>query len=488
MFNVEVAYQTLSNYLIELKELIQEVSDYQWIVAEIAKIGADKNGHYWLELVEKKDDEIIAQCKAVIWRSQTETIRNFQLKTGMSLQSGLKILFLGRATFHEKHGFSIYINQIDPSFTIGEMALKKKEIIDRLTREGLIDRNKLIEVPIVIQRIAIVSSATAAGYEDFLNILHHNEYHFKFYTYLFDSFVQGEGAAISMIESLKQCASLFKNFDAVVIIRGGGSVVDLHSFNDYELAKTIALMPLPVFTGIGHTRDETVADYVASKSFKTPSELAKFIISRAFDYYARIEDLRKRILNRVQSLLKIESGRIDSIKDRFISSTRNSIIRANNELNIKINSFHADILKRMNIHRESIHSLKHELHRKATMRLRQEEILLNKVKHEIKLKTSHFSSKIRFDFKSSISSLLTKTNNLIRIENLQIDRLKEKLNLLSPENVLKRGYSITYLNGKLLKSAEDVKLGQQLHIKLYKGKITGKVTGKEEENGELKLF
>ncbi len=488
MFNVEVTYQTLSSYLIEIKEFIQEVSDYQWIVAEIAKIGVDKNGHYWLELVEKKDDEIIAQCKAVIWRSQTETIRNFQIKTGMHLQSGLKILFLGRATFHEKHGFSIYINQIDPSFTIGEMALKKKEIIDRLTREGLIDKNKLIEIPLVIQRIAIVSSATAAGYEDFLNILHQNEYGFKFYTYLFDSFVQGEGAVSSMIEALKNCASLFKNFDAVVIIRGGGSVVDLHSFNDYELAKTIAMMPLPVFTGIGHTRDETVADFVASKSFKTPSELAKFIINRAFEYYARIEDLRKRILNRVESILKIESGRIDSIKDRFISSTRNSILRVNNELNISINSFHAVILKRMNTHRESIHSLKHELHRKTNMRLRQEEILLNKAKHEINLRTSNFCNKIHFYFQSIISSLLTKTNNLIKIENIQIDRLREKLNLLSPENVLKRGYSITYLNGKVLKNAEDVKLGQQLHIKLYKGKITGKVTGKEEENGEPKLF
>lgn len=444
MFSVNVTYQTLSEYLSGVRELIQEYTDQRWIVAEIAKVDIDKSGHYWFELVEKRDNEIVAQAGAVLWKSNIDTIYNFFLKTGIELQKGIKILFFGKATFHEKYGFKLNILQIDPAFTLGEMALKKKEVIERLTREGLIDKQKSMEIPLVIQRIAVVSSETAAGYEDFLKILKGNKYGYKFYIKLFDVFVQGENAVTSIINALQNCTEDIENFDAVVVIRGGGSAVDLSCFNDYELAKTIAWMPVPVLTGIGHTRDETVADCVAWRSFKTPSEVAKFILESVLDFDLRIEHLRKMILHRIDSSLSVQ--------------------------------------------RQRILSLKHNLHKNTLHRIKKEEVNLNSLNHKIKLKCSEYFSAVNFRIKSYKEKIKSRLQNLFTIKTMQIERFSEKLHLLSPENILKRGYSIAYLDGKVLKSSTEVSVGQQIMVKLHRGKITSKVTEKEEENGSYELF
>ncbi len=444
MFNVNVIYQTLSQYLSEVRELIQEYTDHRWIVAEIAKVDIDKTGHYWFELVEKKDNEIVAQAGAVVWKSNIDTIYNFFLKTGIELQKGIKILFLGKATFHEKYGFKLNILQIDPAFTLGEMALKKKEVIERLTREGLIDRNKSIQIPVVIQRIAVISSETAAGYEDFLKILKANKYGYKFYIKLFDVFVQGENAVASIINALQNCASDRENYDAVVVIRGGGSAVDLSCFNDYELARNIALMPIPVLTGIGHTRDETVADCVACRSFKTPSEVAKFILDGVLDFDLKIDYLRKMILHRV---------------DFSLSSQKQRIL-----------------------------SLKHNLHKNTIHRIKKEEVNLNSLNHKIKLNCSEYLAEVNFRIKSYKEKIKSRLQSIFAIKALHIDRFSEKLHLLSPENILKRGYSIAYLNGRILKNSMDVEVGQSIQVKLYKGKVTGKITEREEENGQPQLF
>ncbi|MEN2993755.1 MAG: exodeoxyribonuclease VII large subunit [Thermodesulfovibrio sp.] len=488
MLKTAVSYQTLSQYLSEIKEFIQEISYYQWIVAEIAKVDCDKNGNYWIELVEKKDNEIIAQCDAVIWRSNVDTITNFYEKTGIEIQRGIKILFLAKATFHEKYGFKLNITQIDPSFTVGEMALKKKETIERLTREGLIDKNKLIEIPVIIQRIAIISSKSAAGYEDFLKILNDNKYGFKFYTKLFDAFVQGDTAVSSIIYALKKCALYFKEFDAVVLIRGGGSVADLAIFNDYELAKTMALMPIPVFTGIGHTRDETVVDYVASISFKTPSEVAKFIIDKALDFDSKVENLKQRIIHKVESILNSEISRNQSLEQRFKLVVKNSGEKLSQRMNLIISEIHNGVLKKVHAEKELLFSLKQNLIKKTHFILKTNEVKMANFNNRIKIKVRENITKESFMMKSFKERIFTALRNIFKLKNIQIERLLEKLNLLSPENILKRGYSITYLNGKVLKNSKEVQIGSKIQIQLYRGKIYGQVTKKEEDYGELKLF
>ncbi|MEN2985108.1 MAG: exodeoxyribonuclease VII large subunit [Thermodesulfovibrionaceae bacterium] len=488
MFNVEVTYQTLSQYLNEVREIIQEHTDLRWIVAEVAKVDIDKNGHYWFELVEKKDNEIIAQADAVVWRSNIGTVYDFINNTGMNLQRGIKILFLGKAIFHEKHGFKLNILQIDPSYTVGDMALRKKEVIERLTKEGLIDKNKSIEIPLVIQRIAVVSSEYAAGYEDFLKILRENSYGFKFYIKLFDAFVQGESAVSSLVQAFKHCKAEANLFDVVVLIRGGGSVADLACFNEYELAKTIALMPIPIFTGIGHTRDETVADVVSSKSFKTPSEVAKFIIERAVEFDTKIENLKKSIIHRTETLLKIELSKNEGLINRFQIAGKNLKERLVKNFELLIKTLHNSTLKKVHSQRERIFSIKHELLRQTNLCIKSEEIKMTNIENKLKNKMEEHINKTNFKLSSFKDKIVAKISNILTIKNLQIEGYEEKLNLLHPENILKRGYSITYVNGKVLKNSKDVKVGSKVQIQLYRGKILGNVIKKEEEHGELKLF
>lgn len=488
MFKVKITYQTLSQYLSEIREIIQEFSDFSWIVAEIAKVDIDKNGNYWFELVEKKDNEIIAQADAVLWRRDIGTVHDFISNTGMTLQRGIKILFLAKATFHEKYGFKLNIIQIDPSYTMGDMALKKKEVIERLAREGLIDKNKSLEIPLVIQKVAVVSSQYAAGYEDFLKILKENKYGFKFHIKLFDAFVQGESAVPSIIQALNSCRQQADFFDVVVLIRGGGAVADLACFNEYELAKVMALMPIPIFTGIGHTRDETVADFVAARSFKTPSEVAKFIIDRAVEFDSRIEQLRKSIIHKAEGLLKFEVSRNVSLLDRFQLAVKNLNERLTRNFELILKGIHGSTLKRIHNQREEIFSIKHELLRKTNLRIKSEEINIANIENKIKSKMTEHITKNNFKLRVFKDKILSRVNNIFTVKNLQMERIWEKLNLLHPENILKRGYSITYVNGKVLKDSKDIKIGTQIQVQLYRGKLFGNVTKKEDEHGELKLF
>ncbi len=488
MFNVEVPYQTLSQYLVDIKEIFQNVSDFSWIVAEIARIDSDKNGNYWFELVEKSNGEIIAQAGAVIWRGNGSTVQNFYLKTGVNLQRGLKILFLGKATFHEKYGFKISIYQIDPSYTIGEMEIKKKEVLLRLEREGLIDKNKVFEIPLVIQRIAIISSETAAGYEDFIKMLRENEYGFKFYTRLYDSFVQGQEAVFSIVNAFKQCALEYEKYDVVVLIRGGGAVVDLQCFDEYEIAKSIAIMPLPVFTGIGHTRDKTVADMVAHSSFKTPSDLAKYILERASNFDNQIENLKNSLFSKVKYLLNLESSKINNYTKNLKISSKSFLDR----LGISMSSLLADtsktVFKKINSEREKLFRYKNLFHRNTNQVLRSEIIKINSLSNKALMRLSKFLTESRFSIVKYEQFIVEKAKNSMNIKTLYLRQISEKLRLLSPENILRRGYSITYFKGKALKDAKNVRNGDIIEVYLYRGQIIGQVRKKEDLDGSLKLF
>jgi exodeoxyribonuclease VII large subunit len=483
MFKTEQTYLTLSEYLSEIREVIQDYFfDYQWITAEIADIKSDKNGRYWFTLVEKKEDEIIAQIDAVLWKG--EIVNNFFMKTGINLQKGLKILFSGRAVFHEKYGLKINIYQIDPSYTLGELALMKKEVIERLKKEGLIDKNKENIIPPVIQRIAVISSKRAAGYEDFLKILGDNARGYKFSILFYDVFVQGQEAVTTIINALKMCSAEAKSIDSVVIIRGGGSTVDLQCFNEYELAKNIALLPIPVLTGIGHTRDETVADIVAFRSFKTPSEVAKFILDRAFDFENKIEQLRQSIYHHIESFMKLENANNLNILLRLKTSIKNSIEKLRSNLNNTTNALQNNILKEFQTQREKLFSFRHNIHQNARIRIKEEEKLINSEENKIKLKISSFITQKNFEIKNFNKNLTDKTVNLLKFKNLILDRFEEKLHLLSPENILKRGYSIAYINGKAIKTTLDIKIGDKVDIHLYKGKFSSIVTEKEDLDGK----
>ncbi|MGO9378582.1 MAG: exodeoxyribonuclease VII large subunit [Dissulfurispiraceae bacterium] len=277
--------------LFELNSLIhsaisQALPDLYWVVAEIAESKCNQKGHCYLDLVEKEELKTIAQTRATIWAYEYRTLsRKFELATKTPIRPGIKVLLLVAVSYHEAYGLSLNVKDIDPTYTLGEMALRKKEIIDRLRKEGVIDLNKDLPLPLVPQNIAIISSPTASGYGDFIDQLEKNPYGYKFTHVLFPALMQGGETEGSIIKAFTMIEELRSDFDIVVVIRGGGSVADLSSFDSYPLARRIASFPLPVITGIGHEKDDTVADIVAHTKMKTPTAVAEFLISgvRSFE-------------------------------------------------------------------------------------------------------------------------------------------------------------------------------------------------------------
>ncbi len=252
-----------------------------WVVAEVAELKVNYSGHCYLELIEKGASDGVpkAQARAVIWRSHYPRIASyFESTTGQRLEAGMQLLVKATVSYHELYGFSLQISDIDASYTLGEMERKRQETITRLKAEGVWEMNQTLPLPLVVQRIAILSSSKAAGYQDFYQELSQSPY--RFHTDLFEAVMQGEAAESSLISALGEVAERLDAYDAVVIIRGGGSTSDLNCFNSYRLCSHIAQFPLPILTGIGHDKDQSVADLVAHTALKTPTAVAGWLVDR----------------------------------------------------------------------------------------------------------------------------------------------------------------------------------------------------------------
>jgi exodeoxyribonuclease VII large subunit len=309
--------------LFELNNLIKDAISYAlpgsyWVIAEIADTKLNQRGHCYLELVEKEDNKTIAQVKANIWAYEYRKLSlKFQTATNESLKPGMKVLFLVAVTFHEVYGLSLNVKDVDPSYTMGEMALKKREVIERLTKEGLIALNKGLSLPAVPQRIAVISSPTAAGYGDFFDHLDNNPYGYRFMHVLFPALMQGAEAGESIISALGKVRQKRELFDVLVIIRGGGSVIDLNCFDSYEIASQVAKFPLPVITGIGHEKDDTVVDMAAHTKMKTPTAVAEFLISGLRSFEENIADIQNRVVKLTERLIRDRNHTLVTLAQRL---------------------------------------------------------------------------------------------------------------------------------------------------------------------------
>ena len=270
-----------------------------WVKAEMNKLNHySHSGHCYPELVEKKDNKVIAEMRAVLWKGNFDKINAQFLKTlNEPLKDGIKILFLTQINFDPKYGISLNILDIDPSYTLGDLEKEKQQNIIRLKKENLFDKNKTLQLPLIPQRIAIISVETSKGYADFLNVIDNNQWNYKFFHMLFPSLLQGDRAPSNIIEQLNKIRKVKHHFDLVAIIRGGGGDIGLASYNNYDLAKTVASFPLPVLTGIGHATNETVTEMVAHSNHITPTNLAEslFKVSRFFS--SRSESRRANYLS-----------------------------------------------------------------------------------------------------------------------------------------------------------------------------------------------
>ena len=313
-----------------------EMPDAYWVQAEISGISPSGQGHCYLELVQKDTTgrTFLAKAKANVWRNTWLKLKPyFEAETGESLKVGMKVLLQVTVTFHEVYGYSLVVLDIDPTYTMGDMARRRKEILDQLAKDGVIGLNRELEIPMLPQRIAVISSATAAGYGDFCNQLANNAYGFRFYVNLFQAAMQGDDVERSVIAALDAVAARMDDFDVVIIIRGGGAVSELSCFDSYNLAYNIANFPLPVITGIGHERDDTVADVVAHTKVKTPTAAAEFIISRVFDTAQALESLARRMGDAITGRMNAETVRLERLTQKLPSLF--AVLKVRNLLTVK---------------------------------------------------------------------------------------------------------------------------------------------------------
>ena len=269
-----------------------------WVRAEISEMHENVSGHCYLDLIEKADDTDVwvAKQKATIWAFTYRMLKPyFESETGATLRAGMKVLLLCEVEFHEVYGVSLNVRDIDPAFTVGEMAVRRAEIIRRLTDDGIVDMNKQQPLALVPQRVAVISSATAAGYGDFCDQLRNNVFGYTFYTKLFPATMQGAQTEQSVVAALDKICDFIDNFDVVVIIRGGGATSDLVAFDNYNLALHCAQFPLPIISGIGHQRDESVVDLVAHTRVKTPTAAAEFLVARINDFEKNIDEMAQNV-------------------------------------------------------------------------------------------------------------------------------------------------------------------------------------------------
>ena len=302
-------YELLGGVKMSLKSSLPPA---YWVTAEISEMKVNYSGHCYLELIEKDSsgESIKAKARATIWASVYRMIQPyFETATRSKLAAGMKVMVKVSVEFHELYGFSLNITDIEPSYTVGEMALKKQEIINRLIAEGVFEMNKSQYLGDLPRRIAVVSSKTAAGFGDFMDQLARNDFGYKFYVKLFPAVMQGAEAEQSIIAALDAVFEQEAHFDLVVIIRGGGSQSDLNCFNSYWLAYHICQFPLPVLTGIGHEQDETIADLVAHTRLKTPTAVAEFLIGIFRQADQKINDLSVTLAELATDLVEIEKNR-----------------------------------------------------------------------------------------------------------------------------------------------------------------------------------
>jgi exodeoxyribonuclease VII large subunit len=447
--------------LIIRDSLYMALPDMYWVIAEISEIRENNAGHCYLELIEKHPDEknVRARAKGIIWSNRYRFLKSFfENTTGESLKDGLKILVKIKVEYHELYGLSLVISDIDPAFTIGEMAIKRLQVIKQLEQEGVLSMNKELEFPAVPQRIAVISSSKAAGYTDFINQLSQNSYGYVFYTALIETAMQGTETENGVINALDKIAENFQLFDIVVIIRGGGSQTDLSWFDNYNIAYYVTQFPLPVVTGIGHDKDMSVTDMVANKSLKTPTAVADFLVDCVADAENHLIEMSSEIAGISAKILEKNRYIIDTFSIKLLPLARIMLSDFKDKLS-------GEIIGIMNFGKEYTF--------RAGLNLaNQESKLISEVK-------SFFSGK-ESGLQRNIQSLNALTFNALSGNSIRLSGLENALNILNPENVLHRGYSITSLNGRILKTSDQVNIDDIIDTQFIDGSVSSRVLVKEK--------
>lgn len=419
--------------LLELNGLVRDaielsLPDEYWVEAEVSDIS--ERGHCYMELVEKDEfsNTPVAKARANCWRSNWTRIRdNFEKIAGQPVSRGQKLLLKVRATFHEAYGFSYNILDIDPTFTLGDMARRRQEIIRKLKEEGVYDLQKELEIPLFAQRIAVISSASAAGYGDFCNQLENNEYGLVFKVTLFPAIMQGEQVEQTIIAALNAVAADADSYDVVVIIRGGGATADMSGFDTLSLAENVANFPLPIITGIGHERDECVLDMISNTRVKTPTAAAALLVDHLASVLSFVNDAEDRVANVVKRRMDIERMRLQRFEERIPALFK---------------------------------------YFKTRQEARLDKVLLV-ITSAISRKLEHERVRIAND----AAALRSYADHVLTNNRQRLKLLEEKARLMNPQLMLERGYSITMFKGRSVKDPGALKQGDEIETRVAKGVV-----------------
>lgn len=460
------------------KTLSDRYSTTFWVKAEMNKLNLhNQSGHCYPELVEKNEGKVIAQLKSILWNdAYRKCNRKFQRVLNEPLHDGIKILFLAKINFDSVFGLSLVILDIDPSYTVGDLEREKQETIQRLITEGIINQNRSLPFPLLPQRIAIISVETSKGYADFEKVISTNNFGYAFFTMLFPALLQGDKSIDSILYQLSRVKKVTQHFDVVAIIRGGGGDVGLSSYNDYRLAREIALFPIPVLTGIGHATNETVSEMVANFNAITPTKLAEHIIQHFHNFAVPVRDAERKIHDKGLNMLEHEKERFNSAVKLFRSVADNLLLTRKHGLR--------EVTSLLYQQSRSIFksSDQHLTYLKQTFGKGSRE-MLKRFRNTLRETTSTINSSVQSKLKSHALEvgkieleLAVHSRRTIKTETVGLTYLEKNLDNLNPKNVLKRGYSITLHNGRAVKNANDLNAGDKISTEVFEGKIESTVT------------
>ncbi|WP_347156758.1 exodeoxyribonuclease VII large subunit [Pontibacter chitinilyticus] len=503
-FRQTTVYQELQTplSLFQLHQQIREelelaFPESYWVVAEIAQVSPDRRkGHCYLTLVDKGDDarQMLAQARATIWSSRYQMLgRYFEEKTGQPLKAGLKILLQATVRFHELYGLSLDIVNIDPNYTIGDLARQRQETLKRLEAEGLLEANKALELPLLPQRLAVISSASAAGYQDFIHQLQGNSFGYTFNTTLFPASMQGNEAPASVEKAMALAAKYKERFDAVVLIRGGGSQTDLSCFDAYTIAAAIAHSPLPVLTGIGHERDESIADLVAHTRLKTPTAVATFLIDAMQAAEALAEGLFDSIRMFSAQQLHLTDDKLERLSLRLTNQTKARLQTSKEQLELLSRGLLLKPKSYLEVQKHRLSDLDKDISSDTKDLLHQRQTYLQELAVCVEGKSQRYLHMKEHELNHLVHCLETESNDKLKHDQLRFTKYSDKLTYAvqhqlqhqnhrlkllemsiaanNPEKLLLRGYTLTLVNGKIIKSIKETKNGDVIQTKMQDGTL-----------------
>ncbi len=454
MESTSLTLAELNNHIRDILEA--NFPDQIWLIAEISELNINTKGHCYIDFIERDEltKKIVARQRATIWAFQYRLISgHFESIARQPLSSGMKVLVNVQVKYHVLYGLSLNVVDIDPSYTLGEQARHREAVIKQLEEEGVLEMNKGLHLVDVPQRIAIISSETAAGFGDFINHLEQNPYGYSFKMELFQSFMQGENTSNSIIKALGQIYDLEDEFDAILIIRGGGAKAELSAFDDYDLSFMISQSPIPVLTGIGHERDESVADLVAWQAFKTPTAVADFLIERMANFDYLMDEMTRKMnllinatLDKAGSTLEKHELQIGSMSKALLQDEVYALTRLSSKLGYGLKGF-----------------------------MRTQYNKLDHLSGDIKNKSKWFFNSQELKYKNYHKSLEQAKSRFFVNHHHKLELFEARVLSNDPKKLLKSGYGFITLKGKRISSVSELNIDDDIRIAFKDGQAKARV-------------